>query len=289
LYTFGSLEKAALRAAEIGAETFQIFSASPRMWLAGTPDPVQVQRLQSIRERHTIHPLAIHVNYLINLASGDPEIHAKSVAAFRGELDRAAAIGAEYLVVHPGSYRGTSVDQGIVTFVDGLYKAASGFKPQGVTVLLENTAGAGCHLGSRFEELRDIRDLASEVTDLPIGYCLDTCHLFAAGFDISTQSGLGKTIRQADELLGMSNVHVIHANDSKAPFGSNVDRHAKIGKGQIGSEAFRRILAHPKLRGKAFISETPVEEEGDDRRNLDTLKGLAPFASTAPLDGRKIR
>jgi deoxyribonuclease-4 len=265
-----------LRAAEIGAETFQIFSASPRMWRAGTPDPVQIQRLQSIRERHAIHPLVIHVNYLINLASGDPEIHAKSVAAFRGELERAETIGAEYLVVHPGSYRGASADQGILTFVDGLYKAAAGFRTRSVTVLLENTAGAGCHLGSRFEELRDIRDLAAEVTDLPLGFCLDTCHLFAAGFDISTQSGLRKTMRQAEELLGIANVHVIHANDSKAPFGSRVDRHAKIGQGQIGAEPFRRILAHAKLRGKVFISETPVEEEGDDRRNLETLKGLAP-------------
>jgi deoxyribonuclease-4 len=276
LYTFGSLEKAAVRAAEIGAETFQIFSASPRMWRAGTPDPVQIQRLKSIRERHAIHPLVIHVSYLINLASHDPEIHAKSVAAFRGELDRAAAIGAEYLVLHPGSYRGTSVDQGIVMFVDGLHKAAAGFTSRSVTVLLENTAGAGCHLGSRFEELGDIRRLAGDVTEFPIGYCLDTCHLFAAGFDISTQSGLRRTIRQAEELLGIANIHLIHANDSKAPLGSHVDRHAKIGQGHLGTEPFRRLLAHPKLRDKAFISETPVEEEGDDRRNLETLKSLAP-------------
>jgi deoxyribonuclease-4 len=245
------------------------------MWRANTPDRVQVQRLQCIRERHAIHPLVIHVNYLINLASDNPEIHAKSVAAFRGELDRAAAIGAEYLVLHPGSYRGTSVQQGVVTFVDGLCKAAAGFASN-LTVLLENTAGAGSHLGSRLEELRDIRDLAGEVTHLSIGFCLDTCHLFASGLDISTQSGLRGTIRSAEELLGMANVHVIHANDSKGPLGSHVDRHAKIGQGQIGSEPFRRILAHPKLRGKAFISETPVEEDGDDRRNLETLKALAP-------------
>ena len=245
------------------------------MWRAGTPDPIQVQRLQAVRERHSIQPLVIHVNYLINLASDDPEIHAKSIAAFRGELERAALIGAEFLVVHPGSYRNTSVDRGILAFVDGLYKAAAGFHSRGVTVLLENTAGAGCHLGSRFEELRDIRDLAAEVTDLPIGYCLDTCHLFAAGFDISTQSGLRKTLRQADELLGIANVHVIHANDSKAPFGSRVDRHAKIGQGRIGAKPFRWMLAHPQLQGKAFISETPVEEKGDDRRNLETLQGLA--------------
>jgi deoxyribonuclease IV len=266
----------ALRAAEIGAETFQIFSASPRMWRAGTPDPVQVRHLQDTCQRHAIHPLVIHVNYLINLASGDLEIHAKSIQAFRGELERAAAIGAQYLVLHPGSYRGRSVDEGIVSFVDGLRQAAAGFHSPKLTVLLENTAGAGCHIGSRFEELRDIRRLASEVTGLPIGYCLDTCHLFAAGWNINSPEGLRDTIRSADQVLGMANVHVIHANDSKAPLGSHVDRHAKIGQGQIGLEPFRRILAHPKLRGKAFISETPVEEPGDDQRNLETLKSLAP-------------
>jgi deoxyribonuclease-4 len=268
----GSLERVALRAAEIGAETFQIFSASPRMWRSGTPDPVQVRHLQDTCRRHAIHPLVIHVNYLINLASGDPEIHAKSISAFRGELERAAGIGAQYLVLHPGR----SVDEGIVTFVDGLRQAAAGFHSPKVTVLLENTAGAGCHIGSRFEELRDIRRLASEVTGLPIGYCLDTCHLFAAGFDITSPEGLRDTIRSADQVLGMANVHVIHANDSKAPLGSHVDRHAKIGQGQIGLEPFRRLLAHPKLRAKAFISETPGEAEDDDRRNLETLKSLAP-------------
>ena len=282
LYTFGSLEKAARRAAEIGAETFQIFSASPRMWRAGTPDPVQVRRLQCIRERHAIHPLVIHVNYLINLASEDPEIHAKSIAAFHGELERAVAIGAEYLVVHPGSYRGSSPDRAIANFVNGLSKATVGVPTRTVTVLIENTAGAGCHLGSRFEELRDIRRLAAESTDLPIGYCLDTCHLFAAGFDITTPLGLRRTIRQADELLGIANVHLIHANDSKAPLGSKIDRHARIGHGQIGVEPFRRILAHPKLRRKVFISETPVETDGDDRRNLETLKALAPRSRRVP-------
>jgi deoxyribonuclease-4 len=250
------------------------------MWRAGTPDPVQIRRLQETCQHHAIHPLVIHVNYLINLASGDPEIHAKSIQAFRGELDRAAAIGAQYLVLHPGSYRGRSVDEGIVTFVDGLRQAAAGFHSPQLTVLLENTAGAGCHIGSRFEELRDIRRLANEVTSLPIGYCLDTCHLFAAGFDISSPEGLRDTMSTADQVLGMANVHVIHANDSKAPLGSHVDRHAKIGQGLIGQEPFRRLLAHPKLRTKAFISETPVEAQDDDRRNLDTLKSLAPSPAT---------
>ncbi len=142
-------------------------------------------------------------------------------------------------------------------------------------LLLECTAGGGCHIGSRFEELRSIRDLAANMTDLPIGYCLDTCHLLAAGFDIRTQAGLNQTVRDADSILGMNNVKLIHANDSKTPLGSRADRHENIGQGHIGEDAFRRILAHPKLRKLPFILETPVDEEGDDVRNLETLRKLS--------------
>jgi deoxyribonuclease-4 len=275
LYTFGSLRRAASRAAEIGADTLQIFTASPRMWRAGTPDPLEIEALQAIRREHGIDPLAVHVNYLVNLASRDPEIRAKSIVTFRGELDRAAKVGAEFLVVHPGSYKGQTLDAAISACADGLCQAADGFTGA-VTVLIENTAGCGCNLCSTFEELHAIRDLALPFVPVPIGYCLDTCHLFAAGFDITTKDGLRSTIRRAGDVLGLENVPVFHANDSKTPLGSRVDRHARIGKGYIGREPFRRLLAHPKLRGKTFISETPVEAEGDDRRNMATLRSLAP-------------
>jgi deoxyribonuclease-4 len=245
------------------------------MWRAGRPDPAQVEALQAIRRKHAIHPLVVHVNYLVNLASRDPEIRAKSIAAFRGELDRAAIVGAEFLVVHPGSYKGQTVNDAISACADGLCQAADGF-PGTVTVLLENTAGCGSALGSRFEELCAIRDLAVPSAGVPVGYCLDTCHLLAAGFDIATAAGLRTTMRQAGDVLGLENVPVFHANDSKTPLGSRVDRHAKIGQGHIGAEAFRRLLKHPKLRGKTFISETPVEKDGDDRRNMATLRRLAP-------------
>jgi deoxyribonuclease-4 len=152
-FTGGSLERAARTAVELGANTFQIFSASPRMWQARPADPGQVRLLQSVRERHDLHPLAIHVNYLVNLASPDAGIRARSIACFRGEVERAAAIGAEYLVVHPGSYRGQSIEEGIAAFVLGLRDATRGLRPRNLAILLENTAGAGCHLGSRFEEL----------------------------------------------------------------------------------------------------------------------------------------
>ena len=274
-FTSGSLEKAALRAADLGAQTFQIFSASPRMWRSRAADPAQIRLLQAARERFDLNPLAIHVNYLVNLASLDPVIRAKSIDAFRAELERAAAIGADYLVFHPGSYRGHSVEEGIAALVLGLEEASKNVKAGGVTVLIENTVGAGCHLGARLEQLRSIRDLAVELIPIPIGYCLDTCHLHAAGFDIVTRAGLNATLRAVEEHLGLANVRMFHANDSKAPRGSRVDRHAHIGEGTIGRDAFRRILRHPKLRSKPFILETPIDNPGDDRRNLDTLKLLA--------------
>ena len=280
----GSLEKAALKAAELGANTFQIFSASPRMWRASMPAKAEIAALRRVRERLDLRPLAIHVNYLINLASLDPVIRPRSIAAFQGELERADAIGAEYLVTHPGSYKGQPLEQALAAFALGLAEAAGGHARQ-VRVLLENTAGSGFHLGGRLEELRVIRELAARETDLAVGYCLDTCHLLAAGFDIASAGGLKKTVADVERLLGCENVRVIHANDSKTPLGSHMDRHANIGEGYIGAEGFRRILTHPDLRTKAFILETPVEDEGDDRRNVETLKRLAQ-TKRAPMRRR---
>jgi deoxyribonuclease-4 len=253
------------------------------MWRAREADARQIRLMRAVRERHDLRPLVIHVNYLVNLASLDPTIRARSIVCFRAELRRAAAIGAEYLVLHPGSYRGHSCDEGIAAFVLGLRDAAEGLRLPGLTVLIENTAGAGCHIGSRFEELQSIRELSRDLTALPVGYCLDTCHLFAAGFDIATAPGLRETMRRAEKILGLAHVHVIHANDSRAPLGSRIDRHAHIGEGHIGLDGFRNILRHPKLRRKPFILETPVDQPGDDRKNLDTLKRLAASGvTTAP-------
>ena len=248
------------------------------MWRASSPGAEQIRLLRCARERLDLYPLVIHVNYLVNLASADPIIRPRSVASFRGECERAAAIGAEYLVLHPGSYKGQSLEEGIAAFALGLRDATEGAARGGVTVLLENTVGCGAQIGGRFEELRAIRDLVGELTDVPVGYCLDTCHLLAAGYDVSSEGGLRDTIKRAERVLGMDNVKVIHANDSKMAVGSHVDRHANIGEGYIGDAGFRRMLAHPKLRRKPFILETPVDREGDDRRNLEKLRDLASFA-----------
>ena len=276
----GSLERAALKAAELGANTFQIFSSSPRQWKASAPSPQSIALFEKARKRHDLTPLAIHDNYLINLASAHEKIRALSIQAFRAELERAIAIGAEYLVAHPGNYKGQTVEQGILHFLEGVASAASGLEFGKLTLLIENTVGAGSQLGGRFEELHVMREYALKMTGLPIGFCLDTCHLLASGYDIASSSGLQKTVAEADRLLGLVNVHLIHANDSKGALRSHLDRHANIGVGYIGLNGFRRILAHPGLRNKAFILETPVEEPGDDRRNLDTLKSLCQSAPT---------
>ncbi len=250
------------------------------MWRASAPDPAQIRLLHKARERFDLYPLVVHANYLVNLASLDPLIRPRSIIAFRGEYERAAAIGAEYLVLHPGSYKGRTLEEGIAAFALGLREATKGLAPDTLTILLENTVGCGSQIGGRFEDLRAIRNLVGELSEISTGYCLDTCHLLAAGYDVSTEKGFRDAMRQAESVLGLDNVGVIHANDSKMPLGSHVDRHANIGEGHIGDAGFRRMLAHPKLRHKPFILETPVDQEGDDRRNLENLKNLCPKSRT---------
>jgi deoxyribonuclease-4 len=269
------LGSAAEKAFELGANTFQIFSASPRMWRASMPAADAVKAIRDVRCRHDLKPLFIHTNYLINLASCDNALRAQSIAAFRAELERARAIGAEYVVVHPGSARGQTVEEGLVAVALALEESARGLNTAEVTVLLENTAGSGFTLGSRFEELRRIKELTNDVTSLDVGFCLDTCHLLAAGYDIASPEGLKSVVRQMEDVLGLANIRAFHANDSKTPLGSRVDRHANIGEGCIGREGFKRILRHPQLLDKPFVLETPVDAPGDDRRNLEALKRLS--------------
>lgn len=276
----GSLENAALKAAELGANTFQIFTGSPRMWQSRPLDKEQVRLLKSTRERLKLAPMVVHDNYLINLASADAVIRRRSIDAFRGELERASEIGAEFLVAHPGSYKGQTIVKAMNGFAKSLAKAVGKARFESVTLLLENTAGSGSVLGSRFEELAELRRLSLELVDMEIGYCLDTAHCLASGYDVATAAGLRKTVQDADRILSLERVHVIHANDSKTPLDSRVDRHANIGEGHIGNDGFRRILRHPKLRAKPFILETPIDNEGDDRRNVEALKNLCRRSRT---------
>jgi deoxyribonuclease IV len=256
----------------LGANALQIFSSSPRMWSrdrdASRISAADAARFRERRLALGLGPLVIHDNYLINLGSPDRVLRTRSVQAFHGEIVRALALGADFLVAHPGACCGSSVPDAIAAIADGLRQAARGLKLEGLRILLENTAGQGSSVGSRFEELRAILNLCG---DLPMGICIDTAHIFAAGHDIRTAEGLEKALQHVEAVIGLDRVYVIHANDSKAPLGSRVDRHHHIGRGHIGLEAFGRILNHSLLAGRAFILETPIDKPGDDRRNVAAL------------------
>jgi len=269
----GGLENAAHRAKKIGCDTFQMFSGNPRGWRAQDLTPEECERFREVRAAYGLSPLVIHDNYLINLASANSFIRERSIAAFRHELERAVALGADYLVTHPGSARDSTAGQGIKACIDSVRQAAKGLKLDGLRILIENTAGQGSVIGRTFEEVAEI--VAGNEKDLPMGVCIDTAHCFEAGYAVHTQAGLAQTVKALDSTAGLKNVRVIHANDSKSAFGSHADRHEHIGKGQIGKEAFRRIVCHPKLRAIPFICETPIDKPGDDRRNLRMMRRLA--------------
>lgn len=269
----GAVENAAHHAQKIGCDTFQMFSANPRGWKTLDPTPEEFARFRAARAAYGLTPVVVHDNYLINLASPDALLRGKSIAAFRREIERAAALGADYLVTHPGSARGTAPAQAIEVCVESLRRAADGLHLDGLMILIENTAGQGSALGRTFEEVAEI--VAGVGKELPVGACIDTAHCFEAGYALHTPRGLAETLRQLDSALGMERVRVIHANDSKTAFGSHADRHQHIGRGYIGVEAFRRIVRHPKLRSLPFICETPIDRPGDDKRNLRMMRNLA--------------
>jgi len=268
----GRLEQAAERARALGCDAFQIFSASPRSWQTNSFNLVEAETFRHRRQALGLHPLIVHDNYLINLASPRPVQRSRSIQALRAELERARVLGADYLVMHPGSAVDLPRPRAFANVVAGLRQAARGFHLNGLQILLENTAGQGSVLGARLEELAA---LLAAVPELNLGVCLDTAHLFAAGYDIRSVSGLEETLATVHTTVGLDRVKVIHVNDSKVVCGARVDRHQHIGRGKIGLEAFRRLLHHRTLAGKTFILETPIEREGDDRRNMQTLRRLA--------------
>jgi deoxyribonuclease-4 len=255
---------------KLGANALQIFSSSPRMWDRGTSriSEADATRFRQRRRELALGPLVIHANYLINLASPDAVLRTRSIMAFHQEIVRAVALGADYLVFHPGSGRDGTKEAGISAIAESLRQAVRGVKLGDLRILLENTAGQGSTIGARLEELKEIVDACR---DLSLGVCIDTAHIFAAGWDIRTAQGLEKALADIDRTIGLDCVAVIHVNDSKTDLGSRVDRHDHIGKGKIGLEGFRRVLNHPRLAGKAFILETPIDKPGDDWRNVAAL------------------
>jgi deoxyribonuclease-4 len=241
------------------------------MWKARPLSQEEISGMARLRSLYDLHPLVIHTNYLLNLASSDAVIRQRSIEAFREELGRATALRAEYLVLHPGSYRGGTPEQGIRTLAESIRQAMRETPPDGVRLLIENTCCQGTVLGGTFTEIADI---LARLEGLPVDCCLDTAHCFAAGMNVATEEGLRTTLADLDSKIGLDRVKVIHTNDSRSPLGSHRDWHEHIGKGGIGRQGFRRIVNHPLLRDKVFILETPIENPGDDRRNLRALCSL---------------
>ncbi|MGC2111469.1 MAG: deoxyribonuclease IV [Candidatus Korobacteraceae bacterium] len=272
--TAGGVELAAERAYRLGCNTFQIFSSSPRQWKPYELVLSQCEKMSRLRKKYDLRPLAIHANYLVNLAGGNAEFHAKSIAAFCGEVERALALCAEFLVLHPGSFRGSSREEGLQRVALAIEQAVDGLDLQGggLRVLIENTAGSEFSLGGNFEQVAELLYLLTNF--VPSGACIDTCHTHVSGYDIVSDEGFADTLDQLDRSVGLKHVHVWHCNDAKADRGSKLDRHEHIGKGRIGLKPFRRLLNDPRLAHAAFIAETPIDEPLDDLTNVNALKKL---------------
>lgn len=231
--------------------------------------------MRALRATHDISPLVIHASYLINLCSQTESVRKNAVSAFRGEVERALAWGAEYLVLHPGSWNGLTREEGLRLAVQGIERATDGlpWKEAEFKVLIENTAGAEFSLGGSLEQVAELVERLRACA--PMGVCLDTCHLHVKGYDIVSAEGYAETMALVESTVGFDAVKVWHCNDAKAARGSRLDRHEHIGDGTIGAEAFQRLLRDKRVRQAAFIAETPVDVPGDEARNVSALRALA--------------
>jgi deoxyribonuclease-4 len=272
--TAGGIHTAAERAYRLGCNTLQIFSSSPRQWAPWELSIPLCDQMLGLRRQYDLKPLVIHTNYLVNLAGTNQLFLQKSIEAFRGEVERALAVCADYLVLHPGSFRGADREAGLLQTAAAIAAATQGLDlaQAGLTILIENTAGAEFSIGGSFEQVAEVIDRLRGI--VPVGACIDTCHAHVAGYDIVTEQGLYLTLQHLDSTIGLNHVKVVHCNDAKAARGSKLDRHEQIGKGTIGKEPFRILLNDLRLAHAAFIAETPIARPGDDRRNVAALKKL---------------
>lgn len=250
------------------------------MWKAAPVKPADAGKMQELRAKHDVHPVAIHASYLINLCSQTESVRANSTTAFRGEVERALALGAEFLVLHPGSWKGLTREQGLTYAAQSIEKAIEGIDFSKTTspgknfkILIENTAGAEFSLGGKLEQVAELVECLKACA--PVAVCLDTCHVHVSGYDIVSVDGYIETMKLVESTVGFDAVKVWHCNDAKAAMGSKLDRHEHIGEGTIGAEAFRRLLHDARFAHAAFIAETPVDAPGDEARNVGVLRTLA--------------
>ncbi len=269
----GGLATAFGRAAATGCTTMQIFVKNANQWAAKPIAGDDIQRFRDAAASSTVRPVIAHAAYLINLCAKNPSILKKSRAAFEDELRRCEQLGVHALVVHPGAHLGEGEDAGLRLIAESLNHIHDQTPDFKVLTTIETTAGQGTTVGYRFEHLRDIIDRVEDKGRMAV--CMDTCHLFAAGYPIHTPEGWNEVIRSFDSIVGLSRLAVVHTNDSKKPFGSRLDRHEHIGKGMIGLEGFRSLMNDPRFSSVPKILETEKSEDmHEDVENMQRLKSL---------------
>lgn len=269
----GGVDKAIDRGQEVGCETIQIFTRTPRQWKMREFNPEEVEAFKQKRKETGIDPVFAHDAYLINLGSPDEELWRRSMTVFEDELARCDALGLPFLVVHPGSHVGTGEEAGMARIAQALSLVLArkpGYKAQ---ILLEITAGQGDTLGYSFQQLARLMELTKGGERL--GVCFDTCHAFVAGYEIRTPEGYEATFSELNELIGLERLKAFHLNDAKGDLGSRLDRHEHIGKGHLGVEPFRMILNDKRFQGLPMVLETPKGPKmEEDKENLRVLRGL---------------
>jgi deoxyribonuclease IV len=269
----GGVSKAFARGQQVGCEAMQIFCKSERQWAAKPLPPEEVAAFKAEQARTGIGPVIVHDSYLINLAAPADELWEKSIAAFSEELERCALLGVPYLVTHPGAHTGSGEEVGLVREAAALNRIFAAGIGGETMVLLETTAGQGSALGYRFEHLARLFELVPHHHRL--GVCVDTCHIFAAGYDIRTPESYTETFAALERIVGLERVKCFHLNDSQKDLGSRVDRHAHIGQGHIGLEAFTQLVNDPRFRAVPMIIETPKSDSMlEDVENLTLLRSL---------------
>lgn len=271
----GGLHLAAKRAQSLGCNAMQFFWRNPRSWSPAPLTNAEISLFRGARESAGIRIAAVHTTYLINLSSPDDAVFAKSAGLFEKEVDAADALGADYLVTHLGSHLGKGPERALGRVALAMRRTAKRRANKGghATVLFENSAGGGNTFGSKLSELGFAVDEA-EKAGIEAGFCFDTCHGFAAGYPMENKDDASALVKAVDAEAGLKRLMLIHLNDSKAPFGSRVDRHEHIGKGAIGLAGFNAFLGRAEFKRLPIILETPKESDADDRKNLKTARRL---------------
>lgn len=267
----GGFSRSLERAQDLGCTCMQIFSRNPRGWAVKPLDRNDVSEFRKAREKLGIAPVFVHTNYLINLASIRPDLYVKSIEQFVIDLERAEALGAEYLVTHMGSAAGQKEEWMIERVADAIAMAAK-LHPPKATVLLENTAGETGDIGHTLEQVKQVISRVNDTAQ--IGICYDTCHGFAAGYDIRNQQNIDALAQSIENTVGLERLRGMHLNDALRDYNSRVDRHWHIGEGKIGLDGFRLLLNHPVFKDVPKIMETPKDTEEDDPRNMKVVKSL---------------